>query len=318
MASLTTYRRTLAPLLGEMEVGAADAGASIAVLGCATALQSGARVRSTVLPASYFRGKWLHRPNAAQAGDRDRLIATYDPINGYLYPDEPWTLSPGGEAFEILSLFSGADLNALVNTALKRLFVRRDLTFSPAHQNVRRHQLNAAAPWLQTAAWVYQLGHLQTNESRDGTVSLPATDPYRRTVRGEVEDRAGEVWVVGPSWQATDTVYALCACRAYDLCRPAAGTYGSQSGLSLETDEAPVDAEWLAWAAISGPMADRLAHLEATDQANQRALQARQMAASRFSLLTREHLRVPDRTLWPRPTWIGPALPGRRRGAVRW
>lgn len=318
MASLTTYRRTLAPLLGEMEVGAADAGASIAVLGCATALQSGARVRSTVLPASYFRGKWLHRPNAAQAGDRDRLIATYDPINGYLYPDEPWTLSPGGEAFEILSLFSGADLNALVNTALKRLFVRRDLTFSPAHQNVRRHQLNAAAPWLQTAAWVYQLGHLQTNESRDGTVSLPATDPYRRTVRGEVEDRAGEVWVVGPSWQATDTVYALCACRAYDLCRPAAGTYGSQSGLSLETDEAPVDPEWLAWAAVTAA-ADRLDHLEATGQATQEALASRRMAAERVSALTRRWWHEPERTVRPRPTYVGSAFPvGARRGGRRW
>lgn len=322
MPSLTTYRRTIAPLIGVFETGTADASSTTSQLVCTTTLASGAQFTSSAFPASLYNGKWIYLPGAA-ADDRSRLLKTsagYDPTNGYALPDKDWGASVGGlsdRTFEITSVFSGPDLNALVNAALQKMFVLRDLTVTVTSQNVRRHQLNAAAPWLKSAAWVYQLGHLGTGESRDGTALVPATDPYRRLKWGDLEDRAGEVWVTGPTWLPTDTVYALCACRAYDLCRPAAGTYGAQSGLSLETDEAPVDAEWLAWVAIA-EAANRLDHLERTGEATQQALASRRMAAERVSSLTKQWWRPPDRTFRPRPVYAGPALAGVRGWRRRW
>lgn len=321
MASLTTYRRTLAPLLGVFETGTADAGASSTTqLVSTTGLASGARLKSTAFAESLFDGKWLYLPGAA-ADDRSRLIKPsggYDPTTGALLPDQPWSADPdllADRTFEVTSLFSGPDLNALLNAALKRIFVVRDLTLTVAHQNVRKHQLNAGATWLKSHAWVYQLGHLAAGESWTGTATVPATDPYCRRKTGKGYDRAGEVWIEGPAWLPTDTVYALCACRAYDLCRPAAGTFGAQSGLALETDEAPVDETWLAWVAIVEAK-NALDHLERVGEATAEALRSRQMAAARVSELTRRYWDEPERTFRPTPTYIGSARPG--TGRRRW
>lgn len=307
VATLTDYRRALAALLGEVEVGTADAGPATTVIGVATALASGARVRSTVLPASLFRGKWLHRPDATNANDRDRLIATYDPIAGYLYPDEPWSVSPGGEVFEILGLFSGSDLNGLVNEGLKRCFLVVEVTFATASNQDTRHDLSSVAPWLTVPEWVYQVGELAPGETR------ARTDPFRRVRRGTVARDGAALYLEGPSFPTTSTVYVRAIKPAYHHCAAAATpTAFAQDGLLAEDDVAVADPTWVAWAAVLAA-ADRLDHLERTGQASQEALRARQMAASRFGLHARERFVPPRRTLVPL-TFVGPALSGRRWG----
>lgn len=312
MASLTTHRRTLAPLVGEYEQGTADAGASTTSrLVCTTGLLSGARVKSTQFSASQFEGKWLYLPGAA-ADDRSRLVTNYDPTNGYLDPDQDWAADPDGLAdrtFEITGLFSGPDLNALVNEGLKRCFVEVEVTLAVLSTQTTRHDLTAAAPWLTVPDWVYQVGELAAGESRT------QTDPFRRVRRGRVVHEGATVYLEGWGFPTTSTVYVRAIKPAYAHCRPAAGTFGAQSGLALETDEAPVDPAWVAWAAVLAA-ADRLDHLEATDQAAQRALRSRQVAAARFSLHTREQFVPPRRTFVP-VTDVG-ASPGGRRGSRGW
>lgn len=323
MATLTTYRRTLAPLLGVFEQGTADAsGSTTSALLCTTGLASGARLKSSAWTASLFNGKWVYMPGAA-SDDRSRLVKPddgYDPTTGALAVDQAYSADPdtlSDRTFEITSLFSGPDLNALVNAALQKVFVVRDLTFTVAGDNVRKHQVNASASWLRSWTWIYQLGHLQTGESWAGTATLAATDPYRRVKHGAGYDLGDQVWVEGPQlgWRTTDTVYARCACRAYDDCKPSAGAFGDQSGLSLETDEAPVDATWLAWVAIAEAK-NRLDHLESIGQATEDAMRSRAMASARVSELTRRYWTEPARTFRPAMTYVGPTMA--RRGGRRW
>jgi hypothetical protein len=310
--SLATHRRTLAPLLGVFEQGTADAGASaVDALVCTTGLASGARLKSSTFASSLFEGKWLYTPGAAD-DDRSRLVAGYDPTTGTLSPDQSWSADPdtlSDRTFEITGLFSGPDLNALVNEGLKKCFVVVEVTFATASNQDRRHSLAVAAPWLTVPDWVYQVGELAPGETR------AQTDPFRRVRRGTVASDGTAVYLEGPSFPTTSTVYVRAIKPAYDHCRPSAGTFGAQSGLSLETDESPVDPAWAAWAAILAAR-DRLDYLEQSGQATAEALRARQMAASRFTLHTRERFVPPKRTVLP-VTFVGPSLSGRRWGR-RW
>jgi len=314
--SLRSFRRCAAPLLGVFETGVCDVGADATTgqLACTSALGSGARFKSSVLPASYFRGKWLHRPDAVNRGpapaadDRDRLIASYTPADGFLTPDDAWAAAPDGEVFEITSLFSGADLNALVNEALKRLWVVVEVTLSsPISSNVRLHDLTTDCPFLTNPRWIYQVGHLESTEDRVGTTTLAYTNPFDRPQTGRAYSRLGRVVLEGPSWTTTQTPYVLLVAPADALCTPTGGDFGDQTGLALEDDEAPVDERWLAWRVIL-EAADRLDYFEKTASATQEALRSRQMAATRFQALTRANLVVPERTFTPPRINISPTV----------
>ena len=306
MASLTTYRRTLAPLLGAFFRGTADATGNTTSRLAVTSLCAftGLPFQSSINSDQLFIDKWLGRQAAAAAADRDRQIATYTPASGFLDPDDAWTNAPTSEAFEITSMFSQTKLNAFVNEGLKRCWATREFTFTVSHANVRQHNLASGQTWLRDYRWVYQLGHLATGESRIGTSTVAQTDPFSRWKTGKGYNLPGQAWIEGPSWLTTDTVYALAISPAYNLCRVTGGTYGGQNGLTLESDEAPVDEYWVAWAAVLAA-ADEIGHLVADGQATKEAREARSIAASRFTRLTAEYFQPPRRTFRPLE-WLGP------------
>lgn len=313
MATLTTYRRTLAPLLGVYEQGTATAASSsVTQLVCTSSLESGASLLSSAFSESLFNGKWLYMPGAA-ADDRSRLIKTsggYEPSEGALLVDRAWGADPDtldDRTFEITSLFSGTDLNALINKALKKCWVVREFTFTVSHANIRRHNLATGQTWLKDWRWVYQLGHLATGESRVGTSTIQQTDPFSRRKTGKLYNRPDGVWIEGPSWLTTDTVYVLAACPAYDLCRATSGgTFGDVSGLSGEAYESPAAEEWVAWRAILEAK-DMLDHLEREGVATKEALQARAMAHARAVALGKMYFQPPERTMVPLVS-IAPSL----------
>ena len=313
---LTTYRRQVAPLLGVYEQGTADAGASSTTqLVCTTGLASGARLKSATFPASLFNGKWLYMPGAA-ADDRSRLIkadAGYDPTNGYLLPDQAWSADPdtlSDRTFEITSLFSGPDLNALVNLALARCLLVVEFTFTVASTLTRRHDLTSSASWLTRPEWVYQVGVLASGESRD------QVDPFVRTRYGTVHKDGATVYLEGPTFNTTDTVYVKAVKSAYDHCAAAATpTAFTQSGLSAEADVAVPDPIWVAWAAMV-EAEKKLAHLEQAGQATAESMRSRAVAAAMFSHLTAQNFTEPRRTLRPL-SYLGTSVGGRSRGARR-
>jgi hypothetical protein len=304
VATLTTFRRTLAPLLGVFEQGTADAGASSqSRLVCTTTLASGANLQSSSLPASLFNGKWLYLPGAA-LDDRSRLIKTeagYDRITGALSPDRVWAVDPDDLAdrtFEITSLFSGPDQNILVNEGLKRCWLVVESTFTVASPQTRRHSL-AALTGLSDPRQVYRIGQLTTGLSRD------EHSPYGRR-SGDVYKDGGTVYLDRVSFATTETVYVTWIKPAYHHCAAAATpTVFTQTGLSAEGDVCPVDPYWVAWAAILAGM-DRIEHLENTGQATTEARESRAMAAARFTARTAENFTPPERTYRPRPSIVGP------------
>jgi hypothetical protein len=296
MATLAVYRRSLAPLCGVFEKGTADAGAnSLTQLVCTTSLDSGASLKDASFPASLFNGKWLYMPGAA-ADDKSRLIRAdggYDPSNGYLIPGRAWGADPDtltDRTFEITSLFSGTDLNTLVNEGLKKCFVVVEFTFSVASTSTTRHNLTTTSAWLTKPQWVYQIGKLSSSQSRT------EVNPFDYVYRGKAPQGDGSaVYLEGVSFSTTDTIYVKAIKPAYYHCRANGGTFGEQTGLSLETDECSVDAEWVAWAAIVAGQ-KRLAHLERQGQATQESMAARAIASAEFLKYARLNFTPPRRT----------------------
>lgn len=301
MATLTVHRRTLAPLLGMHERFTASSGANNTTgqIECTTASHTGLRFKSTVNARSLLEDKWLFRPSAAAAGDKDRRIDTYTPSSGLATSDDAWTNAPTSEAFEIDGLVSGTEMHEWLNEGLKLCFVVVEFTFTVASSTTKRHDLSTANSWLTDPKWIYQVGSIASSDSRGNYDEIP-------------NQRRGSAWkdgatvYVGGSFSTTDTMYVKAIKPAYYHCKTSAGSYGGQSGLALETDESPIDEFWLAWAAVLVGR-NRLDTLLQTDAATKEARESRAMAAARFRDLREKNLDLPERTFVSLPSIVGPA-----------
>ena len=273
---------------------------------------------------------------------------SYDPPTGTLTPDLPWTVPPiappggsnygfletftygsafppdlggleqflyedledlgstgVGERFEILGPFDRPTMHRLINDGLKQTWLVVEVASTPTEQIVR-HDLNLIAPWLQDTTDVLQVGYLAPGEDRD------EVDPFERIVRGQVE-RDGGTFVLNTwtrSFQAGETIYLRCLKRAYDHCRMAGGTYGDRSGLSGETDEAPIEADWLVSSALVIGWR-RFGHL-LEPLANARLIRDQATAAAWFTERCREHFTgpLPPRTLKRKRQFGPPVMSG--------
>lgn len=279
----------------------------------------------------------LYRPNAVRQEDRDRIVMIYDPPTGTITPDLPWTLSPIGaagattyevleaqtyldletwsyeelegtgidgigERFEVLGPFDSQTLHQLLNDGLKQCWLVVEVPCIPT-PGASRHSLAVVAPWLQDPNHIRQAGVLAGGEDRN------QSDPFERIVYGAVERDGGELYFNTGSrtFNDGDLIYLRCYKRGFDHCRPAGGSFGDQSGLTAETDEAPVEREWLVAASLLIAWR-RYGHL-LEPIANQRLIRDQASAAAWFSDKTHEHFNavVPQLTL-RRARSFGPAF----------
>lgn len=300
MPTLTTYRRDVSRLAGTYEQGVSTSAGEVSRMIC-----TNHPFITTVTDDASWVDKWLYRPSSSSSSDRQRLIASMSTSSGYFVPDKAWGQEAGNaETFEV----SGAPLSPLdiiqcVNEGLERCWVVVEFTFTVASNLTRMHSL-AATTWLTEPRNVFQVGVLPTGQTRT------EYDPFTRGARRGVATKInGIVYLEGPTFNTTDTVYVKALKRAYDHCKVSAGTFGGQSGLALESDEAPVQSEWLAQAALL-KMYDRL---DPTVGVSERADldRMRAMAVQRFSRLTNAYLEVPERTFVPM-VYMGSSLSGRR------
>ncbi len=289
MPSLATFRQTAAQELGDYVASTADAS------GCSTTLLLDSKypVKSSISQDTLYQDRWLLRAAAANAADYVRVVASYTASTGALAPDVAWVNAPTSEAYELhLLVEPWTQMNRLINNALKRCWVMDEVTLTPT-ADATRHSL-AALTWITEPWQVRQVGHLNSTEDR------AEVDPFAgRQVRGTVTQDAGVLYLHHPyqTFGSTETLYVLAARPAYTLCRASGGAYGDQSGLALNTDEAPVDATWVA-AGVLVEAWRSLSHLlESAGQ--ERVSRDRAEAASWFSSLSRRHFRLADETFRP-------------------
>lgn len=292
MPTLTAYRQAVAPKLGPFIKGDATGGSSTSQLE-ATAWP----FKSSLAQDDLFADQFIFRP-AASAGDRTRVVANngYVPATGLLTPDQVWGVAPAvGEDFELHGAIPPVadgvnDLHALINEGLKECLVFGEFTFTVGSTLTNRHSLAVAAPWLKSPSWIYQVGFLQSGESR------LERNPFHRVRYGEAKRVGGTVYLEGPTFNTTDTVYVLAIKPAYYDCRAAGGTFGEQNGLTLEADEADPETDWVA-AATEMHAWGRLSDVLASGNA-QRAEQKRAEAAAVFTRKQRNYFKSnePERT----------------------
>ncbi|HYW86616.1 MAG TPA: hypothetical protein VFB50_02520 [Chloroflexota bacterium] len=322
MPSLTEYRHSLAlesgPYVGpEQYTIRATAGSTVAKLVCDVyPIQSG------IAQNDLLTERPLYRPYAGQASDRHRVVQTYDPPTGTITPDLPWTVSPLsppgsttyaaleahpyrdletftyecldgtgvdcpggggiGELFEILGPWDVPTMHRIINDALKQCWLVVDVVCT-AIPGVSRHDLRTVCPWLQDPNHVRQAGVLSAG------IDPWVQDPFAAIVYGQVERDGGTMLfnTNGRTFADGDQIWLRCYKRAYDHCRVAGGTYGEQSGLALETDEAPVNREWLTSAALIIGWR-RFGHV-LEPAANQRLIRDQATAAAWFNDQTHQH-----------------------------
>jgi hypothetical protein len=165
-----------------------------------------------------------------------------------------------------------------------------------------RHNLSIVCPWLQDPNDVLQVGLIKEYQDRD------LSDPFENIVRGMVERDGGDFYLnTGTTtFVDGDVLWLRVLKRAYDHCRAAGGIFGEQSGLVLETDEAPIERDWLAASTLVVAWR-RFAHLLEV-AANARLIRDQAAAAAWFTDRTREHFTapLPGRTLRRRRTFGPP------------
>jgi hypothetical protein len=336
MPSLAQYRSTFSveagPFIGpDSYMVRAMGGSTTTQLFCkAYPIQSGIPQQDQLIDRP------LYRPNAVQETDKHRYVQAYDPAQGLITPDLGWALSPiadsvlgtqyqnleaftyagmesliyqdlentglagFGERFEVLGPFDVPTTHRLINDGLKNCWLVVEVACVPTPL-MNRHDLSVVCPWLQDPSDVLQVGVLHPPDDRN------RIDPFENVVRGMVE-RDGSTHYLNTgttTFVDGDTLYLRCLKRAYDHCRASGGEFGEQAGLTLETDEAPVERAWAAAAALTIAWR-RFAHL-LEPQANQRLIRDQATAAAWFTDETRKHFTapLPQRTL-RRRRYFGP------------
>ena len=338
MPSLTQYRATFSveagPYVGpdSYDVRAMSGSTTTQLICHAYPIQSG------IPQQDMYIDRPLYRPTAIHPTDRHRYIKSYDPTTGTIEPDLAWALppvpTPGGtlyqdleaytyadlehfiyddiegtgltgigERFEILGPFDVPTTHQLINDGLKQCWMVVEVICIPT-ENTTRHDLSVACPWLQDPTDVLQVGVLNQTDDRN------LSDPYTNLVYGQVDRDGGTFYfnTGNRTFLPTEYLYLRCLKRAYDHCRATTGTFGEQSGLTLETDEAPVERDWLASSALVIAWR-RYAHL-LEPLANQRLIRDQAAAAMWFSDRCRQHFTapLPQRTFKPARRFGPPAL----------
>lgn len=292
-------------------------------------------IRSGIAQNDLLTDRPLYRPNATRPEDRDRYVMTYDPSTGTITPDLAWTVppiaSPGGSSYEALEAFTYSDLEILlyediedlgaagvgerfevlgpwdaptmrqlINDGLKQCWMVVEVACYPTPET-SRHSLAELTPWLQDPNHVRQAGVLTLGDDRN------KTDPFANIVHGRIERDGGDLYLNtdGRTFNVGDTIYLRCYKRAFDHCRPAGGTFGDQVGLSLDTDEAPTERDWLVSSALLIGWR-RFGHLLEV-AANQRLIRDQASASTWFSDRTHQHFSAVSPTLtFQRARMFGP------------
>lgn len=242
--TLKQYRARAAKELGPFLRSTAGTGSTRTLL-----IDPASPVASTLEQSQLYQDHYLLRPTVtAISGDRVRMVKVYEPITGRLTPDNPWAVAPtAGEEYELHGTIEpDTVLVELINQALLECFVVTEFSFTPiAQQN--RHNVTGAQPWLINPHWVRAVGTLGPNESRE------QVDPYSRVLRGQaiVED-GSNVYLEhqGQYFNGNELIYVRCIKPAFYHCAASGGVFGTQAGLTLDTDIAPISEDWLAAATL--------------------------------------------------------------------
>lgn len=322
MPSLAEYRRNLAvesgPYVGPESYNVrATSGTTVSKLVC-----SNYPIESGIAQNDLLLDRPLYRPTASLEQDRNRYVMTYDPPTGTITPDLVWAIAPLttvgattygelegftyfdfedmlltyenmegtgisgiGERFEVLGPWDAPTMHQLINDGLKQCWLVVDVLCT-AQEGVTRHDLRNVTPWLQDPNHVRQVGVLPVG------IDPWVQDPFANIVYGEVERDGGSFIFNSGSrtFNAGDQIWLRCYKRAFDHCRVAGGTYGDQSGLFLETDEAPIERDWLVSAALTVGWR-RFGHI-LEPMANQRLIRDQAAAVTWFSDRTHQHFQA--------------------------
>ncbi len=240
--SLTNIRQTAGRFLGGFDSGSVNSSGNSAT----TAVIS--KYVTSLSVSSQFVDWYFCCPALTTTDAQSRVVSSFTPSTGTLTLDRAYSGSTAlnSALFEVHALVPPEQWVTLINDALKNLVVLTEFTFTPS-ADVIRHDMTTSNTWLTNPMWVRQLGFLGTNETRT------KNNPYNnRWIRGWAESEALSVYLNTPNRTVStgETWYARVFKPAYFHCRPSGGNYGDQSGLSLETDECPIEPEFVAWAAI--------------------------------------------------------------------
>jgi hypothetical protein len=235
---------------------------------------------------------WDGTPITLDVVDRQRLVASYDPEMGCVYPDHPWgTIPSPGEVCEFHHLNPEQELRVAVLAGLRRCFLPDLIQVQPTAQ-YGGIDVTAQLPWL-TDPWQIdrvQYGWLQ-----------PWTDaPFEAVSQG------GHIILMGSAYWAAPVSMWL------SVWRPAWSRVNGldSSGPTLDSDVLDVD---LDYAAAAG-------HIEAWHRFPARLMTAAAGGTQATQVMAAAEFSYQARMFGPsRPTTIGfRSSIGLRPNTLRW
>lgn len=292
MPTLRTYRRRAAEEIGPFHHGTAAATSTTSAL-----IDTTWPVTSAISQDDLYTDHFLFRPDAAASSDKVRVVKTYNPTTGTLTPDTAWTNAPSeGEVYELHGVIEPLALHARINDALKECFLVVEVTGTPIDQS-QRHGLTTIASWLTDLQWVRQAGYLTTSEDRN------EVDPFRRVVYGSPVKDGNEVYLSHPGriFSSNQVLHIKLLKPAYFHCKASGGSFGDQSGLSAETDEAEPVEEWVAASTLREAWRKHMRVLAASG--HEGLLRDRAEAEAWYRDQTRRHFSPPPMTFRPIVGW---------------
>lgn len=235
--TLTQIRQWAAREAGKFHVSTCTSGTTVS-----TVEDTSWPVNSSIAASGLYKDYWLYTPASATA-DQVRLVKTYTPTGGLLAVDTNYGTKPStGAAYELHGMFPPGGANTtwttLINDGLKNCLVPIEYSFNPSSSNITRFSLATVASWLTDPWLVRNAGVLASGTSRE------STDPY---VAGRIH---GHCTLDGPTvyfdawprtFATTDTIYLTVLTPAYYAIQANGSGAFTQTGMSLETDVAPID-----------------------------------------------------------------------------
>jgi hypothetical protein len=132
-----------------------------------------------------LEGLWLLRRDAASTDDRQRMVKTYEPDDGYLEVSRAYLAPPAAnEALELMALEPSRQIRVAVQAGLDKCFVR-DRVRVVIPEAADERDLTAALPWLTR-----EKQFLGASRAAADTTDMPAPIDWLRAF-----EKAGRIWL---------------------------------------------------------------------------------------------------------------------------
>lgn len=305
-------RQAFAKEVGPFYAGTAPASGSTT----AYLLDTAWPIKSDLAQNDTYDGHFLYIPAMAAAGNRLRLVKSYEALTGKITPDLAWTVEPHNEPYELHGVFQPDVVNDMINNATKHMFLVDEVAVTvstmTSDTSDRRYLLSAsngsgAIPWISDPRWVRRVGVLTPNSGGDQRDHQVPRKLYGRVYQDNGATLLGvtrsEIWLECGPRAAAEVLYITVVRPYYDavIDSQLAGIGYTAGGFVVDADKIAADIDWIVSAVLMEAWRKYANVLEPL--AAQKLARSREEAAAWYTDESRKNFILPPAELTQLKHW---------------